>query len=453
MTLFGTDGVRGVAGRELTPEVALLLGRALGILLHERKAPAGNERPTVLVGRDSRVSGDMLEGALSAGLLAAGVDVVRLGILPTPAVAFLTVDRKAAAGAVISASHNPVEYNGIKFFGPDGKKLADSLEERVESFVANEADLARRSSITGLDVGRAELAGEERRVYEEHLLQMGPLSLQGWTVVVDAAAGAAAGILSHVLGRLGAVVVALHDQPDGSSINVACGSTHPDEAQRAVRETGARVGLTLDGDADRLIAIDEHGDIVDGDGVLAVLGLDMDRRGVLPKRTVVATHMSNGGLRRALRQAGIDLRITPVGDRHVLEEIERGGYGLGGEQSGHVILRRAATTGDGELTALALLEVMHRTQRSLSDLAQVVERMPQRLLNLPLARGAAWESAALDEAIADARAILGEEGRVMVRPSGTEPLLRVMVEGPDVEGVERAISRVAAAVPASTGVR
>jgi phosphoglucosamine mutase len=448
MPLFGTDGVRGVAGRDLTPELALALGRALGLLLHEERPDVG--RPYVLVGRDSRLSGNLLEAALVSGLMAAGVDVIRLGVLPTPAVAFLTVHRRAAAGAMISASHNPIADNGIKFFGPDGMKLPDDQEARVAAHVAQGEALVRRPWPEGEAVGRERAEEDLRGHYEAHLLTNGPDSLDGMRIVVDAACGAAAGLLTGVLRRLGAQVVALHDVADGARINVDCGSTHPEAAQRAVRERGADVGITLDGDADRLIAIDERGELVDGDALLAIFGLDLARRGMLAHNTVVATQMSNGGLRVALRQAGIDMTVTPVGDRFVLAEMERGGYTLGGEQSGHIILRHAATTGDGELSAMALLEVLRRTGEPLSALAGVMRRMPQRLLNLPWPRGAEWRSPAVIEAIAEAESIVGDDGRVLVRASGTEPLLRVMVEGPEAEGVERAVARVAAAAALAT---
>ncbi len=446
--LFGTDGVRGVAGRDLTPELALALGRALGVRLADVAGGPLGSRPTVVVGRDSRLSGDLLQGALGAGLMAAGCDVLDVGILPTPAVSWLTAAGDAVAGCMISASHNPVPDNGIKVFGPDGRKLSDADEDAIEAIVAG------RTAPPGLwPVGEA--VGRRREgataaldLYRAHLRSAGPGGLAGWRLVVDAGHGAAAGILSSVLRDLGAEVVALADEPDGSRINVACGATAPELAARAVSEHGARVGLSLDGDADRVIAVDEHGTIVDGDGVLAVLAEALLAEERLEGRVVVATTMSNGGLARFLRSLGVDLLRAPVGDRYVAQAMREGGYALGGEQSGHVLLPHLAPTGDGELTAMVLLKVLSERGRTLSELAGRVVRLPQRLVNLPLepSQREDWRTPRVQDAMARAGAILGPEGRLVVRPSGTEPLLRVMAEGESEEVVEAAIACIADAL-------
>jgi len=449
--MFGTDGVRGVAGRDLTPELSLSLGRALGRRLLESGATAPDGRPQVVVGRDSRLSGDLIQGALAAGLMAAGIDVVDVGVLPTPAVSFLTATGMASAGVVISASHNPVPDNGIKIFGADGRKLSDADEDAIEARVRMGA-LEQTDWPTGEGVGRRlDHAAVARDTYREHLRSAGPADLSGWRLVVDAGHGAAAGILSGVLRDLGAEVVAIADVPDGNRINVGCGATAPQVAAAAVTEHGARAGLTLDGDADRLIAVDERGGVVDGDGVLAILAEDLRHGGRLAADAVVATTMSNGGLARFLRGLGCTLLRTPVGDRYVAQAMAEGGYALGGEQSGHILLPHLAPTGDGELTAMVLLRVLVHGGRPLSELNARVERLPQRLVNLPLdgARRDAWQTPRVREAMTQAQALLGEDGRLVVRPSGTEPLLRVMAEGDTEAAVAQAIRVVEEALVAT----
>lgn len=440
--LFGTDGVRGVAGRDLTPELALALGRALGRRLAGRAESAPGMRPAVVVGRDSRLSGDLLQAALTAGLMAAGCDVVDVGILPTPAVSWLTAAGEGVAGCMISASHNPVPDNGIKLFGRDGRKLSDADEEAIEASVLGEVPPPAAWPV-GEAVGRrTDQAAAALRRYRAHLAAAGPEDLRGWRLVVDAGHGAAAGILSGVLRDLGAEVVALADVPDGRRINVSCGATAPELAARAVADAGAHAGLSLDGDADRLIAVDELGRVVDGDGVLAILAESLRNQGLLKGGKVVATTMSNGGLARFLRDLGVELVRTPVGDRYVAQAMVEGGYALGGEQSGHVLLPHLAPTGDGELTAMVLLKVVRERGVALSALAGRVRRLPQRLVNLPLdpALRTAWQTPRVAEAMARAEALLGQDGRLVVRPSGTEPLLRVMAEGETAEGVDAAIA-------------
>lgn len=447
--LFGTDGVRGVAGRDLTPELALRLGRALGLRLRAR-AGAG-KRPRVVVGRDSRLSGDFLQGALMAGLMAAGSDVDDVGVLPTPAVSYLTAVDQRSAGCVVSASHNPVPDNGIKVFGADGRKLSAEEEEAIEALVLSGVEDAYEWPV-GEDVGvRHDVAAAARLRYVEHLRRAGPPDLAGWRLVVDAGHGAAAGILSRVLSDLGAEVTALSDVPDGSRINVGCGATAPQGAAEEVRRRQAHAGLTLDGDADRLIAVDERGQIVDGDGVLAILAEHLLAEGRLSGGVVVATTMSNGGLARFLRTLGVRLVRTPVGDRHVAAAMEEGGYALGGEQSGHVLMPHLAPTGDGELTAMVLLRVLALRGEPLSALAGRVQRLPQRLISLPLGAGEreAWRTPAVERAMERARAALGPDGRLVVRPSGTEPLLRVMAEGESEEAVAEAVRLVEEALVAA----
>ncbi|MBI2708790.1 MAG: phosphoglucosamine mutase [Actinobacteria bacterium] len=422
MTLrFGTDGVRGVANAELTPELALRLGRAAARVL-------GGDR--WLIGRDPRRSGPMLLGALAAGLASEGADAVDLGVVPTPGVAHASVVEGLGA-AVISASHNPFADNGIKLFLPGGRKLRDDEEEALE------ADLDRLAAEpggagrpTGARVGT--VMADHRPVdrYADHLatVPLGGRRLDGVSVVIDCANGAASEIAPEVLRALGASVAVLHADPDGTNVNEGCGSTFPADLQRAVVEHGADAGLAFDGDADRVIAVDASGQIVDGDQLIALCALDMHERGCLAGDTVVVTVMTNLGFRLAMQQHGIAVVETAVGDRYVLEALAGGGWSLGGEQSGHVIFRDVATTGDGVLTGLYLLDVMSRTGRPLADLAGVMTRLPQVLRNVRVGRRDAHLLARLEPDVQAARETLGEDGRVLVRTSGTEPLVRVMVE-------------------------
>ena len=417
--LFGTDGIRGVANTELTPELAVGLGRAVVRTLREE----GITRPTVAVGRDPRASGEMLEAALTAGLTSAGGDVINVGVLPTPGVAFLTQRLGADTGAVISASHNPVRDNGIKFFGPDGYKLTDTEENRVEELL----QLSFEDRPTGAEIGRARREVSPVDLYLDHLVAAAPADLAGLRVVVDCANGAASVVAPEVLRRLGCDVEAIHAAPDGTNINVACGSTHPEVVAQAVVERGADVGLAHDGDADRLIAVDHTGAIVDGDVILAVLA---DRRqATRGLDTVVTTVMTNLGFTRSMKDRGINVVQTKVGDRYVLEAMLAGGHPLGGEQSGHVILTDHATTGDGVLTAVHLLSAMAETGSPLADLARVMQRLPQVLVNVPgVDRDRLPGAAEVWRTVESEMAELGDRGRVLVRASGTEPLVRVMVE-------------------------
>lgn len=430
--MFGTDGVRGVANSEaLSPELAFALGRAAAALARERSGG----RVTAVVGRDTRRSGPMLAAALSAGICSAGGDVVDLGVITTPGVAFLTRHLKADFGVMISASHNPAPDNGIKFFSADGYKLPDEAEDQLEAKVKAKPDTMPRP--TGADLGSIRQSAEAVEAYVEYLVSTGePLS--GLRVVVDCGHGAAYRVSPEVLRRLGAEVIALNTAPDGLNINDGCGSTHPEALQEAVRAHGAHAGIAHDGDADRCIAVDERGELVDGDQIMAICALDLKARGQLPNDTLVATVMSNMGLELLMRAHGVNLVRTKVGDRYVLEEMLKGGYGLGGEQSGHVIFGALSTTGDGILTAVQLLSILARERQPLSVLAGRMQRLPQWLENVRVARKEGWDqNPAIREAIARAEAELAGQGRVLVRASGTEPLIRVMLEGADMAQIQR----------------
>lgn len=418
--LFGTDGVRGVANSQLTPELAVGLGRA-GARELAGDRPGGE----MLVGRDPRASGPMLQAGLSAGIMSAGVDVLDAGILPTPAVAFLVTALGAEAGAVISASHNPYSDNGIKFFDAAGLKLSDDREARIESWLGS----GPGAVVPG--TSRA-VQGAGERYVEHALAALDGRTLQGLSLVLDCAHGAAWWTSPEAFRRAGAKVHLINAEPDGVNINAGCGSQHLEGLAARVRETGADLGLAHDGDADRVIAVDETGRPVDGDCMIAVLALELMETGRLAGGRVVATVMANLGFRLAMAQAGIAMVETPVGDRYVLEAMREHSAVIGGEQSGHVILSRYSTTGDGLITGLRLAARMVSTGRKLSDLASVVTRYPQVLINVRVAdAGRAGESAALREAVERVRGRLGEQGRVLVRPSGTEPLVRVMVEARD----------------------
>ena len=422
--LFGTDGIRGVANTELTPELVVGLGRALVRTLREE----GKDRPQILVGRDPRASGEMLEAALIAGVTSAGGDVIGVGVLPTPGVAFLTAETSADAGAMISASHNPVEDNGIKFFGPGGAKLTDTEEDRIEELLQRVSD----DRPVGAHVGRFRRDHELLVRYVEHLAGVAGENLSDLHVVLDCANGAASHVAPFVLRRLGAQVTVINARPDGANINAGCGSTHPAVVAAAVLDAGADIGLSHDGDADRLIAADHDGNIVDGDVILAILAADQHERDGLD--TVVTTVMTNLGFTRTMRSLGIEVVQTQVGDRYVREAMLAGDHPIGGEQSGHIILTDYATTGDGVLTAIRLLSVLARTGKSLHDLAAIMERMPQVLVNVRgVDRQRLGEADALWRAVELEREGLGEDGRILVRASGTEPLVRVMVEADTVE--------------------
>jgi phosphoglucosamine mutase len=455
--LFGTDGVRGLANADLTPELAMSLGRALvGVLLESHPGSPGRTRtgpgaprPLVVVGRDPRASGALLENALVAGICSAGGDALLAGVVPTPAVAFLTRHYRAAAGAMISASHNAMPDNGIKFFGPEGFKLPDALEDRVEAALGLADQDAPRPVAGG--VGRPSQGRDAVAAYLDHLLE-GVGHLGGLPLVVDCANGAAARVAPEAYRRAGAQVVAVAAEPDGENINAGVGSTHPEHVQAEVVRTGAALGLAHDGDADRLLAVDERGELVDGDVILAIAALDQRARGELATGTVVTTVMTNLGFHQAMAEHGIRVVQTVVGDRYVLEAMRAGGHGLGGEQSGHIIFLDRATTGDGILTGLRLLSIVARTGRPLSELATVMRRLPQVLVNIRVTdRDGLTGSVAIARAVAGEEAALGDRGRVLVRASGTEPLVRVMVEAETLDRAQAVADRLAAVVAAELG--
>ncbi len=436
--LFGTDGVRGLANESLTAELALDLSVSAAHVLAERGTFAGH-RPVAVVGRDTRISGQFLEAAIVAGLASAGVDVFLLGELPTPGVAWLTAELGADLGVMISASHNAMPDNGIKFLARGGVKLDDAIEVAIENRLREPWHRP-----TGGDVGRVRLHHEAVDLYAAHLVSTIAHPLAGIRVVLDCAHGAASEVGPKALRDAGADVVAICAQPDGLNINDGCGSTHLEVLQDAVREHGADVGFALDGDADRCLAVDASGEVVDGDQILAILALAMRDEGALKDDTVVATVMSNLGFVQAMKAAGIGVRQTKVGDRYVLEAMKLSGFTLGGEQSGHVIMSRHATTGDGILTALHVLDRMAATGRPLDELAGVVTRLPQVLVNVPnVDKSRADEDFVLAAAVAEAEAELGDSGRVLLRPSGTEPLVRVMVEAATAEQAQQIADRLA----------
>jgi phosphoglucosamine mutase len=424
--LFGTDGVRGIANVEpMTSETALRLGRALA---HVSKR--SNRRHKILIGKDTRLSGYMLETAMASGICSMGVDVLLVGPLPTPGIAFLTRSLRADAGVVISASHNPFQDNGIKFFSETGFKLHDDLEAEIERLVQSDSIDALRPTAT--EIGKAYRIDDAVGRYNVFAKNTFPrhLTLDGFTIAIDCGQGAGYKVGPEVLEELGARVIALGVDPDGENINQDCGALHPEALQAAVRRHGAQAGVALDGDADRAIFVDEQGAVVDGDEVMAILATELHARGELKAGTLVATVMSNLGLHLVMRERGVRVVTTPVGDRYVVEEMVRGGYNLGGEQSGHIVFLDHNTTGDGIITCLALLALLVEKGKPLSELRRVMRRFPQVLLNVPVAvRREVASVPPLVEAIARAEAALGERGRVVVRYSGTEPLLRIMVEG------------------------
>ncbi|MEU5270782.1 phosphoglucosamine mutase [Streptomyces hygroscopicus] len=449
--LFGTDGVRGVANADLTAEMALGLSVAAAHVLAEAGTFEGH-RPVAVVGRDPRASGEFLEAAVVAGLASAGVDVLRVGVLPTPAVAYLTGALDADLGVMLSASHNPMPDNGIKFFARGGHKLADELEDRIETTYRAHASGEPWDRPTGAGVGRVRAYDEGFDAYVAHLVGVLPNRLDGLKVVIDGAHGAAARVSPEAFARAGAEVVTIGTDPDGLNINDGYGSTHLARLQAAVVEHRAHLGIAHDGDADRCLAVDATGREVDGDQILAVLALAMREAGELRKNTVVGTVMSNLGFKLAMRREGVELVQTAVGDRYVLEEMKTRGYALGGEQSGHVIVLDHATTGDGTLTGLLLAARVAATGRSLADLAGVMERLPQVLINVPdVDKSRVSSSADLAAAVAEAERELGETGRVLLRPSGTEPLVRVMVEAADIDQARSVAGRLADAVKSALG--
>ncbi|RCW46732.1 phosphoglucosamine mutase [Halopolyspora algeriensis] len=439
--LFGTDGVRGLANAELTPELALSVASSAAEVLYEH---GDARRRVALVGRDPRASGEMLEAAVTAGLTAAGADVLRVGVMPTPAVAHLVGEMDADLGVVISASHNPMPDNGIKLFAAGGHKLPDAVEDEIAERLWQHGDRP-----TGAGVGRVRDVPDAVQRYVDHLLVATPQPLDGLRVVVDCANGAAALTAPEAYRRAGAEVIALNAEPDGLNINDAVGSTHPEGLQAAVVEHGADLGIAHDGDADRCLAADASGTIVDGDQIMAILAVAMQESGELAEDTLVATVMSNLGLHLAMREHGITLRTTTVGDRYVLEELRAGGFALGGEQSGHVVLPGHATTGDGLLTALRLMGRMAATGKPLDALAETMTRLPQVLVNVQVVdKAVAVQAPTVVDAIAQAESELGDHGRILLRPSGTEQLVRVMVEAPTADAAQDTADRLAQVVGA-----
>ncbi|MGH3782595.1 MAG: phosphoglucosamine mutase [Pseudonocardiaceae bacterium] len=444
--LFGTDGVRGLANLDLTPELALALSGAAARVLVDRSSGGIGSRPVAVVGRDPRASGEMLEAAVTAGLTSAGADVLRVGVLPTPAVAHLVGELSADLGVMISASHNPMPDNGIKLFAAGGHKLPDAVEDEITARV-NSRGCERP---TGSRIGRVRDVPEAAGRYVDHLLLATPHSLDGIRVVVDCANGAASSVAPRAYRRAGADVVALHAEPDGININDGCGSAHLDDLRVAVLAQRAAIGVAHDGDADRCLAVDATGAAVDGDQIMAILAVAMRESAELVENTLVTTVMSNLGLHLAMREHGVVVRTTAVGDRYVLEALTAGGFSLGGEQSGHVVLPEYATTGDGLLTALRLMARMVTSGRSLAELASVLTRLPQVLINVAVTEKAAVAAApAVADALADAQAELGDTGRVLLRPSGTEQLVRVMVEAPTESAAHTIAQRIAKVVAAS----
>ncbi len=443
--MFGTDGVRGVANRELTPELAFRLGR-VGAYVLTRESTGSR----IVVGKDTRISSDLLEAALISGILSVGVDVLRLGVMTTPGVAYLTRHLRANAGVMISASHNPVEDNGIKFFGGDGFKLLDGVEDEIERLITLPDDTLPRP--IGAAVGRVyDEPGDE--AYRRFLISTAAHRLDGLHLVLDCANGAAYAIAPRVFAELGARVTVIHNHPDGVNINVGCGSTHPHVVQRAVLETGADVGLAFDGDADRLIAVDNSGQVVDGDFVMAICAKSLKDAGALTDNTVVATVMSNLGFVKAMEELGITVEQTAVGDRYVMEAMRKGRHILGGEQSGHIIFLRHTTTGDGILTAVQLLDTMVASGKALTELRQVMHRYPQLLENVRVSDKHAWQdNPRVQQALSNGEAMLNGNGRVLVRESGTEPLVRVMAEGLDEQVLQACVQSIVEVVREEYGV-
>lgn len=439
--LFGTDGIRGIANKDLTCELATQLGRAAAQVLTNKS----NRHPRVLIGKDTRLSSDMLENAMAAGLCSIGASVVTLGVVPTPAVAYLVEKYKADAGIMISASHNSFEYNGIKIFSGDGFKLPDDLEERIEDIILGKTDISDQlPQDEGL--GTVTRAQDAVRDYIEHVKSTVHFALDGMKLAIDCANGSASATAEALFTELGAQVTMLNQSPDGINVNDNCGSTHMEGLIEYVRAHDLDAGVAFDGDADRCLMVDEAGNFVDGDFIMAICALDMKSRGKLNKNTVVGTIMTNMGFQKFCEENGMRFEATKVGDRYVLEQMRLEGYSFGGEQSGHVIFRDFATTGDGQLTACQLLSLLHRRQGKLSSLATAMQRYPQTMVNItvtPEGKLAFYTDQRVRAAIEKVTAELGGEGRIIVRPSGTEPLLRVMVEGRDEAQIQALAEEVA----------
>ncbi|MED3803082.1 phosphoglucosamine mutase [Lysinibacillus xylanilyticus] len=444
---FGTDGVRGVANSELTPELAFKLGRVGGYVLTKD----ATDRPKVLIGRDTRISGEMLEGALVAGLLSIGVEVMRLGVISTPGVAYLTRMMSANAGVMISASHNPVADNGIKFFGPDGFKLTDAQEAEIEAILDAQEDTLPRP--IGADLGSVSDYFEGGQKYIQYLKQTVTEEFDGIHVALDCAHGATSSLATHLFADLEADISTMGASPTGLNINEGVGSTHPEGLAKFVTEKGADVGLAFDGDGDRLIAVDENGKIVDGDQIMFIIGKHLNAVGRLKKQTIVSTVMSNMGFYKAVEDNDMLSVQTAVGDRYVVEEMRANDYNLGGEQSGHIVFLDFNTTGDGLLTGIQLVNIMKATGKKLSELASEMKIFPQRLVNVRVTdKHAVTENAEVAAVIAEVEADMAGNGRVLVRPSGTEPLVRVMVEAATEEDCERYVERIADVVRTEMGL-
>ncbi len=438
--LFGTDGVRGVANEELTPLLAMQLGQAGAYVLTKER----DHKPTIMVGCDTRISGGMLANALMAGACSVGANAVYVGVIPTPAIAYLTRKYKVDAGVVISAFHNPVEFNGIKFFDGNGYKLPDSLEDEIESLIRS--DMKGVKFPTGSSVGKIKYRTDAREEYINHAVQSVPVNLDGMKIVVDCAEGAAFYTSVETLKDLGGNIVAIHNNPDGTNINANCGSTHLEELKARVVYEKSALGLAFDGDADRLLAVDENGRVVDGDQIMAIIGNHMKNNGTLKKNMIVVTIMSNLGFSLMAKERGIAIEQTKVGDRYVLERMKEIGANLGGEQSGHIIFLDENTTGDGLLSALHLLQVLVETGKSLSELSSVMEVLPQALVNAKVPnhkKESYMEYPEIAAAIEELNRTFEGEGRVLIRPSGTEPLVRVMIEGKDQAMIQREAQKLA----------
>ncbi|CUS26663.1 phosphoglucosamine mutase [Paucilactobacillus oligofermentans DSM 15707 = LMG 22743] len=437
---FGTDGVRGVANSDLSPELAFKLGRAGGYVLTQH---SDRKQAQVLISRDTRISGEMLESALVAGLLSVGIEVLRLGVVTTPGVAYLVRAQEADAGVMITASHNPIQYNGIKFFGDDGFKLSDEIELEIEKLLDAPVDELPRPSDLGL--GRVSDYREGSLKYTQFLEQTIPNDLAGLSIAIDGANGATSSYVSSLFADLNADFHTISTSPDGLNTNLDCGSTHPEHLQKYVVDEGLQMGVAFDGDGDRCIAVDEKGNLIDGDKIMYICGKYLNETGRLKKGTVVTTVMSNLGMYKALERAGMTSVKTKVGDRYVVEEMIKSGYNLGGEQSGHIVFIDHNTTGDGMLTALQLMQVVKQTGKSLSELASEVTEYPQELVNITVAdKEAALANESLLKVIAEVEADMAGDGRVLVRPSGTEPLLRIMAEAPTKEAVHGYVQRIVA---------
>lgn len=438
--LFGTDGVRGIANTELTCELAMEIGRASATVLSDGL----RRRPTFVIGSDTRASSDMLGSALMAGLCSVGADVIQLGVVPTPAVAYLVGKYKADAGVMISASHNPAEFNGIKIFSGNGFKLPDMLEEKIEDLILE--PVKSYAKPIGGEVGKITYAKSAAADYIRHIKSSAHLCLDGLRVAIDCANGSASATAPTLFKQLGAEIYILSAEPDGENINRDCGSTHLEALSKFVTENGLDCGIAFDGDADRCLCVDEKGQVVDGDMIMAICALDLKKRGKLNRDTVVGTIMSNFGFGKFCEENDLRFIATKVGDRYVLEEMLLEDYSFGGEQSGHVIFRDFATTGDGQLTAAQLLVILKNSGKKLSELASVMRRYPQTMINLSISNEgkiAFYTDKEINDKLEEAKAELGKSGRIVVRPSGTEPLIRVMVEGSDLESIERIAREVA----------